>query len=392
MITRIEIDGFKSFVDFSLDVPPFLALVGPNAGGKSNLFDALEYLKGDHLDSEPALLTARRGRPHELFHWDDNRTSVGSFRISVDAIVTTSAGAFPVRYQAGAEYDDRLPDAGPMPVANGLFAPYPAAASALPASVRDGLLASIDERDQALEFDDVGQGWRHLQGELRTWHPHVCDPVLMRRGASAADKRPLTADGSNLAAVLGRMRGSAQFDDLLVDLAGLLPGVSGVEPVLNERQQEWEFEVRFTGQGTVPASVASDGTLRVLALLAALYDPDHPGVLLIEEIENGLHPSRLTELLRRIDRIVGSPNDLADLDKGIQQVIVTSHSPVVVSALARMRPEAVMFVDTAIKVSPGQSTSRVSRVRPIRDAGEPGTYVSRREVRRYLNTVQRDVV
>ena len=44
MITRIEIDGFKSFLDFKLDVPPFLALVGPNASGKSNLFDALRLV------------------------------------------------------------------------------------------------------------------------------------------------------------------------------------------------------------------------------------------------------------------------------------------------------------------------------------------------------------
>ena len=41
MITRIEIDGFKSFADFSLGVPPFLLLVGANASGKSNLLDAL---------------------------------------------------------------------------------------------------------------------------------------------------------------------------------------------------------------------------------------------------------------------------------------------------------------------------------------------------------------
>ncbi|SDK12825.1 AAA family ATPase [Nonomuraea jiangxiensis] len=45
MLTRIEIDGFKSFLDFGLDVPPFLALVGPNSSGKSNLLDALAYVR-----------------------------------------------------------------------------------------------------------------------------------------------------------------------------------------------------------------------------------------------------------------------------------------------------------------------------------------------------------
>lgn len=36
MLTRIEIDGFKSFLDFELDVPPFLALARPNSSGKLN--------------------------------------------------------------------------------------------------------------------------------------------------------------------------------------------------------------------------------------------------------------------------------------------------------------------------------------------------------------------
>nr|QQZ49753.1 AAA family ATPase [Phenylobacterium glaciei] len=44
MLTRIEIDGFKTFEHFSLDLQPFTAIVGPNASGKSNLFDALRFL------------------------------------------------------------------------------------------------------------------------------------------------------------------------------------------------------------------------------------------------------------------------------------------------------------------------------------------------------------
>ncbi len=41
MITRIESDGFKSFVDFSLDLAPLTVLAGPNNSGKSNLLEAI---------------------------------------------------------------------------------------------------------------------------------------------------------------------------------------------------------------------------------------------------------------------------------------------------------------------------------------------------------------
>jgi uncharacterized protein DUF2813 len=68
MLTRIEIDGFKTFRDFALDVPPFLAILGRNASGKSNLFDAVQFLR---LATQGALLestTDMRGDMVELFH------------------------------------------------------------------------------------------------------------------------------------------------------------------------------------------------------------------------------------------------------------------------------------------------------------------------------------
>lgn len=44
MITQIEIDGFKTFKDFKVEFAPFQVIVGANASGKSNLFDALQLL------------------------------------------------------------------------------------------------------------------------------------------------------------------------------------------------------------------------------------------------------------------------------------------------------------------------------------------------------------
>ena len=45
MLTRLEIDGFKSFEDFAeIDLSPFTVILGVNASGKSNLFDAIQFL------------------------------------------------------------------------------------------------------------------------------------------------------------------------------------------------------------------------------------------------------------------------------------------------------------------------------------------------------------
>src|ERR1019366_493102 len=75
MITRIEIDGFKTFEGFSLDIQPFTAIVGPNASGKSNLFDALRFLS---LLAQVDIRTAMqdlRGLPEELFRQTANKSA-----------------------------------------------------------------------------------------------------------------------------------------------------------------------------------------------------------------------------------------------------------------------------------------------------------------------------
>jgi len=101
-----------------------------------------------------------------------------------------------------------------------------------------------------------------------------------------------------------------------VDDVGVLKGALG-EPMLmmKEGDREW------------PAPVLSDGTLRFAAIAAAFFQPDMPGIITIEEIENGINASRLrllVELLR------------SRAAEGKTQVMVTTHSPLV---LAWLKPE-----------------------------------------------------
>ena len=67
MITRIEIDGFKTFDRFALDLRPFTAVVGPNASGKSNLFDAIKFVSRLAQTDIRDAMQELRGRPEELF-------------------------------------------------------------------------------------------------------------------------------------------------------------------------------------------------------------------------------------------------------------------------------------------------------------------------------------
>src|SRR5512142_2860258 len=87
MLTRIEIDGFKSFADFSLDLPPFLAVLGQNASGKSNLFDAVQLLRRLATSSVFDAFTAARGDTTELFRIRGDGSRVDEMRFAVEVLV-----------------------------------------------------------------------------------------------------------------------------------------------------------------------------------------------------------------------------------------------------------------------------------------------------------------
>ena len=71
-------------------------------------------------------------------------------------------------------------------------------------------------------------------------------------------------------------------------------------------------------KSSVSALSASDGTLRFLAILAALFGPEPASLYFIEEIENGIHPTRLALLVDLIEHQTRR--------RGIQ-IVATSHSP-----------------------------------------------------------------
>ncbi|MGQ1796477.1 AAA family ATPase [Kocuria oceani] len=78
MLTRLEVDGFKNLLGFTCDFGPYTCIAGPNAAGKSNIFDAIEFLSllADHSFMEAAQKLREAGAggadPRWLF-WDDGK-------------------------------------------------------------------------------------------------------------------------------------------------------------------------------------------------------------------------------------------------------------------------------------------------------------------------------
>lgn len=467
MLTRLEVDGFKTFEQFAVDLDPFTVILGNNAAGKSNLFDVVQLLSGLAERDVNEAVKRPRGEPLELFRETPaGRTSRIDLAVEVlvDPFVTDSYGsrvelthtrlryelsierreirpgidrlfvveenAFPIRAGSDAwvkrlrsggrarspylRYSGRktpwlvteASDAGPVfSIAQDGKAGRVRPAHAAEATVLYGITNSTDFRHLfALREEMIG--WRLLQ----------LDPALLREHSPATASDELEADGSNLAAVLAAIRAETMSEDepdgALSDigdrLGSLISGVSAVDADFDEGRREYRVELQMRDGVRFSSRVVSDGTLRILALLAVLHDPRRRGLVCFEEPENGIHPGRVKSLVRMLQDMA---TDLFDADAAegedlepLAQLILNSHSPVVLSALVdeafTSRHGSVLFADTVSVVdSENGGLRRRSRFRAVRhdaqvdavrDPTHPSAYVSDYEVRDVLDTVGQD--
>lgn len=435
MLTHIEIDGFKSFADFRLDVPPFLVVLGPNASGKSNLFDGIQLLR--QLVDTPSLydaFAAARGDLGELFRrrGDGHVVDRMSFVVEVllDPSVADQFGAeiqvthTRIRYEL--EIVQRRSE-------DGFIRPYVAREEARP--IRSADDSWLRSRNVGREFrsaflrykrqspllettaDDAGrpvfriaqegrQGRKRelaahaaeatvlssitsagefpllyaLRKEIASWRFLQLDPASLRMPSSRHQRgEQLDPNGANLAKVLRRIEQTtsdefgSSLDEIATDMARVVRGFAGIEVEENPAKEQWEVYLRTRDEGRVSARVASDGTLRVLALLAALYDPGHRGLICFEEPENGIYPQRLRELVRHLRRLVTDPAEAVAEGAPLAQLIMSSHSPLMLLTVDR----ADLLVMDWITVPEGDEpkvASRVSRARqlvPLSPGGTP---------------------
>ncbi|WP_431042020.1 AAA family ATPase [Streptomyces sp. P1-3] len=441
MITQVRIDGFKSFLDFQVDVPPVMVMLGLNGAGKSNFFDALRLVAGTFRDGfEQMVATDRRLAARDLFHRSgpDGRLVRDEFTITIGALVRSDYGPLPLRIRLRARYEpgkgrrpgravlvgrdsgvwvssltdrdwrDRLGLDEELRLAIGrardaFVARTGAKRLALPDGVVDYEAVDLEAGSEpggvnsvevvafrAFAYGITGDSelFRLVARETASWQPMLLDPEAMRGLVPVGPDAPLEHDGRNLPLVLDRIesRDPTAWRRLVADLAGLVEGVRDIRPRYLENRQEFDYEVEFEHSGWTAPPLLSDGTVRMLALLAASADPLRRGTLCVEEIENGMHPTRVADLVRRLRRGCGA--DVEPTGPPFKQLIASTHSPALLAALRTDLTGSLVFMEQADRVDPErQAVSRVSLARPLRERdleAEPGETTTPQQVARLL--------
>ena len=374
MLKRIHIKGYKSLVDVELCLEPLTVLIGANASGKSNFLDALQLLAGlaTSRTVKQAFDPPYRGKPLESFNigkdgikglLDQDRLTFSieaDLQIS-DAVVESVDRH--IREMRRRPQESRSEDASKrVKGVRERNLRYRIEVEMLP---RTGILRVADEYLAALGSDGEPTGRRkpfierhgderlHLRHEgqahptyyelyldhtilsLPHYPPHYPHLIAakyelerwlffyfeprerMRAANPVKDVRHIGLMGEELGAFLNTLKAvdPGQFETVQRALHSLLPSIDGIEVDVTDLG---EVELRIVEGGiAMPASVLSEGTLRMLGLLA-LASAEPPGLVGFEEPENGVHPRRI-ELIAELLRTRRS--------LGQTQYIVTTHSP-----------------------------------------------------------------
>lgn len=436
MLTRLEIDGFKTFEGFKLDLRPFTAIVGPNASGKSNLFDALQLLAALADHDIHSAMQGLRGEPEEFFRQTGEGTSSEiSFAVEMflDAEGIDDFGrpykvpSQRLRYElklgirhtvqggprgvfvrnehcvAMKRVDDNADFLQPRNPSYGSYKiPFirsDETGDALlvrqdgPSKSGSPMRLSLKEASRTALSTITTAEFPHLYAlrkAFRSIRFLEINPTAARLANDRFEKTTLTPSASNLAAVLNRLRDQTRTEkrpngvlsDIATDLAALIPSVCSIS-VQSDDQRQYSFNIEFAGDLSFSSRVISDGTLRLLALLTILNDPDRKGTLCFEEPENGVHEGRIPTLIQILrDATLIEPNPALPTF----QVILNTHSPKVMAAL---QDSEIVAADVVSIVDPkrGYRTSKTrmrTGVKPSADLIEPDRYLVRAEVDRLL--------
>jgi len=178
--------------------------------------------------------------------------------------------------------------------------------------------------------------------EMRSWRLLMLEPSSLRKPDNFTSPARLGPDGSNLPATLyhlahaTKMPHQAQPDPegvyakMANRLSELIDDVGQVEVERDDKRQSLTLIVTDRAGTPHPARALSDGTLRFLALAALEQDPQSTGILCLEEPENGIHPDRIPAMLDLLQAIATDSEMHLGPDNPLRQVIINTHSPVVV--------------------------------------------------------------
>jgi predicted ATPase len=336
-IETLRIKNFKAFKDVEMvDIPNFCVIVGANGTGKSTLFNVFGFLK-DALTTNVTTALIKQGG-NRGFQEVRTRNSDGAIEIEIKFREIPTSPLI--------TYSLQINERNGKVVVEREILKYRRGSGGQPwhfLDFSDGKgVAVINELDSVKDSKDLQREEQSLKapdilavkglaqfkrfpavvalGDLiENWHVSDFHISKARPEQDAGYAEHLSREGENLSLVIQYLYQchNKVFNEIIQKIKHRVPGISKVEAKTTEegrvllKFQDGAFEDPFL------ARYVSDGTIKMLAYLTLLYDPNPHPLLCVEEPENQLYPRLLPELAE----------EFRSYSERGGQVFVSTHSP-----------------------------------------------------------------
>ncbi len=418
MLKSITIKNFKSYEAAELPLSTLTFLIGANASGKSNAIEAIRLLhllsQGTRLDDIERSIAKEssdiRGQSKDLFRNCETRITLdikgedipsdwNSLSISFERtgeqleivdeeIKSTSArntSKFPLYHASGSQ--NALTDEIVVQYNNfGKGGNKPSISCSNKSAVFYQLTSPAPFGKHIKSQKIIPQVTAAFRDSLRNMLFLDLRPALMR-GYSYADMEDIHTNGDNISAVIHRICKKNNESEKLLDFIRFLPeqDIADIEFIITARNDVMlRLKETFGNEAQVmDAPLLSDGTLRVMGIAAALLTAKKNSLVVIEEIDNGVHPSRAEGLVQQIKK-VASEREL--------QVLVTTHNPALLDAIPNESLADVLccFRDTDNGSSQIKRLGDMSQYPELVAQAPMGQLVTQRTLDRFLKDKRTD--
>jgi len=406
MLKNIVIKNFKSYSDQTLPLGPLTLMIGANASGKSNALEAFRFLswlsQGQKLsvlkhrvdDSEQVL----RGQLNDLGYLDSKEFTLGcqtddtkwhDFQISIaireqelhivqEQIKSKSSSVPLYQIKQAAKGLNSDVEVAYNNFSSGQHKPTVTCTDQI-AILNQLETPAIFSHDKSQKF--IPETVKRFQNLLE--NTLFLDPVpSLMRGDSFPEKK-LMGDCSNLSGVLYHLWQQENLRPIIISFIKSLPeqDVTDIKFYKDRRGKiALELVESFGNKNrTWSVELLSDGTLRVLAIAAALLSAPEGATVVIEEVDNGIHPSRAKQLLQTMREQASTRNI---------RLLLTTHNPALMDALPDEALADVVFCyRDSIK-----GDSRLTRLADLQDyaglvsQGPLGELVTRGVIDRFIKS------
>ena len=344
-IEYLRVKNYRALRDIELrNLSPLTVFLGPNGSGKSTLFDVFAFLS-ESFSNDLRQAWDRRGRFKEL----RSRGSDGPVVIELKYRETPQRS--PITYHLEIEEESE----GPYVKEEWLKwrrgkqygQPYHflsfkrgegwVISGEAPEETDNRVQEKLDSPEM-IAVNTLGQLAKNprvsaLRRFIKSWYLSYLTADHTRGVQEAGPKDRLSPTGDNLPNVIQYLqeRHQERLHDILKTLTRRVPRLQSVDAELMADGRLLLQIKDAPFERPILAKFASDGTLKMLAYLTVLYDPNPPQLVGIEEPENHLHPRLLPELAEEC-RTASART----------QLMVTTHSPFFVNGL---QPEEVWILD-----------------------------------------------